>query len=164
VFHIERGQYDNLKLDELNFAVVAHVPGPTMADGNIAVGFITDERATAEQQQALVQIGSGQGGGPMAALGPLVSQVLGVEAKPIDFKLEGMRRSVSIPGMLDQTIEGVAGADPNEPLYMDNTVHPVNTRLALAKAVSSHLHAFGIEWDDDSGRNNGHFAPFNWQA
>jgi hypothetical protein len=66
--------------------------------------------------------------------------------------------------MLDQTIEGVAGADPNEPLYMDNTVHPVNTRLALAKAVSSHLHAFGIEWDDDSGRNNGHFAPFNWQA
>jgi len=164
VFHINQGRYDNTTLDGLNFAVLAHVPGPAMADGNIAVGLITDERATPEQQQALVQIGSGQGGGPMAALGPLVGKMLGVEAKPIHFEKQAMNCSVSIPGVLDQAVQGVAGANPNEPLYLDNTVHPANTRLALGKAVRSHLHAFGIDWDDDSGQNNGHFAPFNWLA
>jgi hypothetical protein len=76
-----------------------------------------------------------------------------------------MSRSVSIPGVLDQAVEGVARAvNPDEPLYVDNTLHPANSRLALAKAVRSHLHAFGIDWDDDDGRNNGHFAPFSWQA
>jgi predicted metal-binding membrane protein len=23
-------------------------------------------------------------------------------------------------------------------------------------------HAFGINWDDTTGKNNGHFAPFSW--
>jgi len=164
VFRIDRGQYGNTTLDGLDFAVVAHCPGPAMADGNISIGLIVDERATSEQQDALVQIGSGQGGGPMAALGPLVTNFLGVEAKPIHFEMHNMSRSVSIPGVLDQALEGVAGADPSQPLYIDNGVHPANTRLALAKAKHTHIHAFGIDWDSDSGQNNGHFAPFNWQA
>ncbi len=165
VFHIDQRRYGNMTLDGLNFAVLAHAPGPSMSDGNISVGLITDERATAEQQQALVQIGSGQGGGPMAALGPLVSKMLGVEAKPIHFEKKAMSCSVSIPGVLDQAVEGVPSAvKEGEPLYVDNTVHPANARLALAKATRSHLHAFGLNWDDTSGKNNGHFAPFNWQA
>jgi hypothetical protein len=164
VFHVEHGRYDNTTLDDLSFVVIAHAPGPSMSDGNIAVGLITDERATSEQQQALIQIGSGQGGGPMAALGPLVTKMLGVEAKPIHFQKDGLTCSVSIPGVLDQAVQGMAGANPNEPLYADNTLHPANTRLALAKATRSHLHVFGINWDDTSGQNNGHFAPFKWQA
>jgi hypothetical protein len=164
VFHIDQGQYGAIKLDGLTFAVLAHCPGPTMADGNIAVGLITDERATPDQQQALIQIGSGQGGGPMAALGPLVTKMLGVEAKPIRFEKKGLTRSVSIPNVLDQAVEGIVGGNQNEPLYVDNTVHPANARLALAKATHTHWHVFGIDWDDDSGHNNGHFAPFNWQA
>jgi hypothetical protein len=26
------------------------------------------------------------------------------------------------------------------------------------------MHGFGINWDDTSGRNNGHFAPFAWKS
>jgi len=163
-FRIEKGQYGGTKLDGLHFAVIVHAPGVHMTEGNWSVALITDERATAEQQQALIQIGSGQGGGPMAALGPLVGTMLGVEAKPFHYQQQGMSYSVSIPGVLDQAVEGVAGGNPNEPLYLDNGVHPVNSRLALAKASHSHVHAFGIDWDDTSGQNNGHFAPFNWKV
>jgi len=75
-----------------------------------------------------------------------------------------MSRSVSIPGLLDQACEGVpSAADSSQPLYIDNTLHPANARLALARATRSHLHAFGLDWDDTSGKNNGHFAPFNWR-
>ncbi len=100
----------------------------------------------------------------MAALGPLVGKMLGVEARPIRFEKSGLGRSVSIPGVLDQAVQGVTGASPDEPLVLDSTIHPVNTRVALAKATRSHLHAFGINWDDTSGQNNGHYASFNWQA
>jgi hypothetical protein len=163
VFHIEQGRYGSEKLDDLSFAVVLHAPD-VMGKGNMSVGLITDERASAAQQQAITQIASGQGGGPMAALGPLVGKMLGVEARPIRFEKGGMSWSASIPGVLDQATQGVPGANPNEPIYVDNSTHPVNARLALAKATRSHLHAFGINWDDTSGQNNGHFAPFNWQA
>ncbi len=163
VFHVERGQYGATKLDGLTFAVLAHTPGP-MNQGNWTVGVIVDERASAPQREALTAIASGQGGGPMGALGPLVGNFAGVDAKPIKLEGKGMKRSVAIPGVLDIAIEGIAGAKQDEPIYFDNVGHPAASRLALAKATRSHLHAFGIDWDDTSGRNNGHFAPFSWRS
>ena len=100
----------------------------------------------------------------MAALGPLIGNFAGVETKPIAFKVDGLTRSISIPGMLEQSCEGMTSqAFPNEPMALDNVGHPVSKRLALAKSTGSHLHAFGLDWDDEGG-NNGHFAPFSWQA
>jgi hypothetical protein len=163
VFRVERGRYGGTALDGLGFAVLLHTPGP-MIEGNWTVGLILDERASAEQREALTTIASGQGGGPMAAVGPLVGRFAGAEAKPIAIESNGMRRSVSIPGVLDIAIEGVTGAKQSEPIYFDNVGHPAASRLALAKASRGHMHAFGIDWDDTSGRNNGHFAPFAWSS
>ncbi len=163
VFSVARGRYGSTNLDGLSFAVLLHTPGP-MIQGNWTVGVILDERASAAQREALSAIASGQGGGPMAALGPLVGRFGGAEAKPIKIEKTGMRRSVSIPGVLDIAIEGVAGAKQGEPIYLDNVGHPAASRLALAKASRGHMHAFGIDWDDTSGRNNAHFAPFVWSA
>jgi hypothetical protein len=95
----------------------------------------------------------------------VVGKMLGVESRPIHYRQEGLKRSVSIPNVLEQSCEGVASwADASQPLHIDNTMHPANSRLALARATSSHLHAFGLNWDDTSGNNNGHFAPFNWKS
>jgi hypothetical protein len=163
VFHVERGSHGTTKLDGLSFAVLLHTPGPMIA-GNWTVGVIVEERATAEQRDALVAIGSGQGGGPMAAVGPLVSKFAGVESKPIRIERGAMQRSASIPGMLDIAVEGIPGASPTEPIYLDNVGHPAASRLALAKASRGHMHAFGINWDDTSGKINGHFAPFAWSS
>jgi hypothetical protein len=162
-FHVDQGSYGATDLNGLNFAVIAYTPGP-MGDGNWSVGVITDERANPEQQQALVAIASGQGGGPMAALAPLVGTFLGAESKPIQFQNHAMTASVSIPGVLEQAVEGVASpTKQGEALYLDNTLHPASPRLALAKSTGSHLHVFGLDWDDTRGTNNGHFAPFQWQ-
>jgi len=165
-FHIEQGSYSGTTLDDLSFVVLGRTPG-AMGAGNWQVGLLTDDRATQDQQAALVQIGSGQGGGPMAALGPLVGQFLGVEAKPIRFQrgADGMTFSVTADGALDQAAQGVPSpVKEGEALAIDNTLHPANARLALAKATRSHVHAFGLDWDDDSGSNNGHFAPFDWRG
>src|SRR3990172_7899505 len=143
-FNVDRGRYGKVKMDGLRFAVVGQAPG-VMASGNWSVGLIVSDKAKPDQQQALTQIVSGQAGGPMAALAPLIGKFLGVEAKPIQFQKKGLTRSVSIPGVLDQAVEGVASASKRgEPLYIDNTAHPANARLALAKAARSHLHPFHI--------------------
>jgi hypothetical protein len=163
VFHVERGSHGTTTLEGLSFAVLLHTPGPMIA-GDWTVGMIVDALASAAQRDALVAIGSGQGGGPMAAVGPLVSRFAGVESKPITIERSGMRRSVSIPGMLDIAVEGIPGASANEPIYLDNVGHPAASRLALAKASRGHMHAFGIDWDDTTGKVNGHFAPFSWSS
>src|SRR5262245_30087074 len=109
VFDIKSGNSDNVKLDGLSFAVIGHAP-EVMGKGNWSVGLIIDDRATAEQQQAITTIASGQAGGPPAILTGVVGKFLGVETRPIQIQKSGMRRSVSIPSALEQTCEGVASA------------------------------------------------------
>jgi len=161
-FRIDRGQYEGEALDGLSFVVVGHTPG-NMVDGQWKVGLIVDERAAPRQQEALAAIVSGQAGGPMAALGPLVGSFLGVERHPIRFQGEGRSWSVLAGKAIDQAVEGASGLG-GEQLYLDNSGHPANNRLALGAAKKSHVHAFGIDWDQEDGRNNGHFAPFEWRG
>ncbi len=163
-FHIAEGKFDGAALDGLNFVVVLHSPS-AMGEGNMTVGLIVDDRATPAQQQAIGTIVSGQAGGPMAHLSPLIGRFAGVEARPIRFDQHGLTYAVTVPGMVDQTIACLpSAADPATPIVIDNVGHPVNSRLALAQAGHAHLHAFGIDWDETSGRTNGHAAPFSWQG
>ena len=134
VFHVERGAHGATNLDGLSFAVLLHTPGPMIA-GNWTVGMIVDERATAPQREALVAIGSGQGGGPMAAVGPLVGTFAGVETKPIRIERAGMRRSVSISGMLDIAVEGIPGARPTEAWWVPWRAMPRWTCQPEARAA-----------------------------
>lgn len=161
---IDRGEKDGVKLNGLSFIVMLHSPA-AMAEGNMTVGLIVDERASEAQVKAIADIATGAAGGPMAALAPLVGKVAGVEKRPIRFEQDGMKFRVTAGELVDQSIEGVAGpARPGEPIYLDNTCHPVNARLALAKATRSKFDVFGMRWNDSSGKRNGHFAPFAWSA
>jgi hypothetical protein len=38
----------------------------------------------------------------------------------------------------------------------------MSSRLAVARATRSSIHAFGIDWDDATGTRNAHYAPFAW--
>ncbi len=164
VFHVDKGHFGATTLDDLSFVVAARTPG-AMIDGNWTVGLIVDDRASDAQREAIAAIASGKSGGPMAVVVPMIGTFAGVVSKPIRFEKDGLNRKVSVPDMLEEGAAGLPSmADPAQPIVIDNAAHPANARLALAKASHSHLHAFGIDWDDDSGRNNGHFASFSWQS
>jgi hypothetical protein len=162
--HIDKGSKDGVSLDGLSFIVMMHSPG-VMGEGNIKVGLIIDESATDEQVAAISEIASGSAGGPMAALAPLVSEFAGIERRPIKFEGDGMNMSVSAGDLVDQAVRGVPSLSrEGEPMYLENTAHPVSPRLALANAVRSVFNVFGMKWNDNSGNRNGHFAPFSWAA
>jgi hypothetical protein len=131
----------------------------------MTVGLIVDERASDAQVEAIGAIATGAAGGPMAALAPLVGRVAGIEKRPIEFTVDGLSRSVRAGDMVDQACEGLPSATaPGQAIGIDNTAHPVNSRLSLARATRSVMHAFGIDWNDSSGSRNGHFAPFAWSG
>ena len=164
-FQVDRGTFGALSLDGLGFIVLGLTP-EEMGKGNWSVGVIADDRATAEQRDALVAIASGGAGGPMAALSGLVGRFLGVESAPILFKREGVSWSVKASSLVDMAAVGAMGLNPDatEPLHLANTGHPAADRFALANASKSHVHALGLEWDDLSGLNNGQYAPFSWRS
>lgn len=163
-FKIDEGFCGDVRLDDLAFAIALRTPGP-MADGNWSVGVIIDDRATSEQQETLVAIARGQAGGPMEPMLALTTEFLGVESRPIEFRKNSMKWSVSIPDLVDQEAEGVPSpVKPGEPMYLDNTGHRANPRIALARAARNHIHAFGLDWDDDGGSNSSAFAPFSWKV
>jgi len=159
---IDKGEKDGVKLDGLSFIVVMHAP-KAMAEGNITVGLIVDELASDKQVEAITAIATGAAGGPMAALAPLVGRVAGVERRPVQFEIDGLKRVLRAGDLVDQACEGVpSGSAPGQAVGIDNTVHPVNSRLSLAKATRSVFNVFGMQWKDSSGARNGHFSPFAW--
>jgi hypothetical protein len=165
VFRIDDGTWGSTRLDGLKFALVIR-SGKVMADGNWIFAGVVDERADAAQRQALAAIVSGEAGGPPAIIRDnLVGDFRGVEFKPIEFNLDGLRRSTAIPNVLSFEIEGVVSRNRSgEPFYIDNTAHPAGRRLALARAKELHVQGFGLGLDLAGKGNNGHFAPFSWAA
>jgi hypothetical protein len=164
-FQIERGRFDAVSLDGLGFIVLGFTP-EAMGKGNWSVGLITDERAGAEQRDAITAIATGAAGGPIAALSSLIGTFLGVQPAAITFDRAGAKWSVKAESLVDMAAQGAMGVNPHatEPLYLDNTGHPAADRFALAHASKSHVHALGLSWDDVSGKNNGQYAPFAWSA
>lgn len=161
-FRVDRGRFDGVDLGGTAFLVVGRTPGE-MAAGNWEAGVIVDERASPEQKRALGTIASGQAGGPVAGLAPLIGRFHGVEERRVEFAGDGSSWSVRVPDRIDQAVEGAKGLG-GEVLHLDNSGHPAANRLALAHATRSHIDAFGIRYDETSGRNNGHFAPFRWSG
>jgi hypothetical protein len=165
VFRIDVGSAGGTSLDGLSFALVIR-SGKVMSDGGWIFAGVVDERADTAQREALAAIVGGEAGGPPAFIREnLVDDFRGVAFKPIEFNLDGLKRSTAIPGVLSFEIEGVASRNRSgEPFYIDNTGHPAGRRLALARAKELHMHGFGLDLDVVGKGNNGHFASFSWAA
>ena len=107
-------------------AVIADTP-KVMTEGNWRLGVFIDDKATDEQAEKLVQVFSGQLGGPMAALAPLIGEMLGVERAPIEVREDGLRHSVRIGDAIDFEIEDIVpfGVETGEPVRFVGMFHPV---------------------------------------
>ena len=162
VFNITKGEVEGTDVGGLTIAAIADTP-KVMSEGNWRLGVFIDAAASDEQAEKLGAVFGGQLGGPMEALGPLVSENLGVERASIEVREEGLRHSVKIGDFIDFEIEDIVsfGVESGEPARMSGIFHPVGSELTISKATRSHINAFGIEYQGKSGFSASRFA---WAA
>ena len=162
VFNIREGEIDGTEVAGLQVAVVIDTP-KVMTDGNWRLGMFVADAASDEQFEKLSGVFSGQLGGPMEALAPLVGQVLGVERAPIEMTDDGLRHSVRVGDAIAFEIEDIVpfGVEDGEPVRFQNMFHPAGSNLTMAEAKSSKINAFGIEYEGKTGLST---AEFSWAA
>ena len=163
-FEITAGHYGDVALDGVRFTMFAQSEA-VMSSGNWIGGLVIDARATDDQAAAVGAIASAAGRGPLAMFAPLIGDFRGVERHVIEFERNGLERRVRIGELLEQTVSGTESLTaPGQCIAIDNTAHPVASRLNLASALRNVINAFGINWRDTTGRTNGHFSPFDWHG
>ena len=160
-FRLDSGRSGGLDLGGLNLALLIEIPG-RMAEGNYALGLFLDERTPERERVALEQIFTGRAGGPPGLFSILVSRYLGAQSVPIAYETEGLRRRVSIPKILDGTIEAEVGVDKSTPVRISNMSYWVAPEVLLARGARSRVRGWGRNWDL-SGRA-ADYAAFRWQG
>jgi hypothetical protein len=162
VFNIREGEIEGTDIGGRKVAVIADTP-KVMTEGNWRLGVFIDDTATDEQFEKLVQVFSGQLGGPMAALAPLVGEILGVERAAIEVLDDGLRHSVRVADVIDFEIQDIVpfGVESGEPVRFNGMFHPVGSDLTMAEARRSRINAFGIEYEGKTGLSK---SEFSWAA
>jgi hypothetical protein len=161
-WHVDKGSFGDVALDGLNVMLYVHSPG-NMIKGNWKVALYLDEKATDAQKDGLTQIFSGQGGGHLGTVAPLIGEVLGVKSVPIEYQAEGKRRSLKIQDVAAAEIEalpGQGGADinlSNHPLC----IAPGNT-VVVSKSKRAIFSDYGLQLEVSD--KNGFYSPFTYQG
>jgi hypothetical protein len=162
VFDIHEGEIEGTDISGLKVAAIADTP-KMMTDGNWRLGVFVDEQASDEQTQKLVEVFTGQRGGPMAGLAPLVGEMLGVERARIEIEDDGLRHSVRVGDTIDFEIQDIVpfGVETGEPVRFSGMFHPVGSDLTMAEAKRSRIDAFGIQFEGKTGLSK---SGFSWAA
>jgi len=161
-WHIDEGSFSSVTLDGLNAALLAVVPGHMMLT-KWKVALHLDATATADQQKALGAIFSGQAGGHLAALAPLIGEVMGVKPALIQYSAHGKRRSLSIPKCAEidiEALEGQGGALVTIVNHPFTAVPDHPAVVAISKKLSIHDHGISL----DINGKNGFYSHFAYQS
>jgi hypothetical protein len=161
-WHIDQGRFGQTDLNGLNAVLAVYSPGHMM-EVKWKVALYVDEKANQSQQDALTQIFSGQAGGHLAALGPLIGEVLGVKTVPIDYQSDGKRRSLRLGTVAEMEIEGMPGQDGGD---VTISSHPFTAvpgfPAVVAKSKQMRFNDYGLSWEVSN--KNGFFSPFVYQS
>jgi len=161
-WHIDEGEFDGAKLDGLNAALLAHSPG-NMKDGNWKVALYVDERADETQNLALMGIFSGQAGGHISNLSPLIGEVLGARSAAIRLETSAGNFSFSVDGLGRAealAIEGQGGGKvtvAGHPL----AISPGETAIVgRARKLEIDDHGFTVDMKEKAALS----APFSYSS
>ncbi len=157
-WHIAKGRSGSETLDGLNFALAAFTPG-NMLKTKWEVAVYIDDKASPGQRQALGAIIGGQAGGTFGALAPLIGKVQGVKFVPIEYKLDGKKRSLRIQGIAESSSEAIAGPQGGL-VKLAGAPLLLAPEVTVAKSDKVSLRDYGWKWEIKGG--NSFYAPFEF--
>lgn len=155
-WHVTEGQKDGVDLSGLNAVMAVRSP-KTMTDGGWKLALYLDDRASAEQSEALGAVFSGGAGGHLAALGPLIGEVAGVSPATISFDRDGRSFKASVADLISMEAEEIPGADVLSGQPFGAITQPL--RQARAGNISYHGH-----WDTEFSGTNSFTTDFAYES
>jgi hypothetical protein len=154
-YHIDRGSVNGSDVSGLNFAFLNHFEGNILS-GNWKVLFAIDERASPEQEAGLVAAWTGKLGGPLADIGGLMGEVVGVRRAPFAFEVNQGKGSLKIGGIAEAEMEPFHGPSGevttlNESIF--TTIAGAPAWVSKASKYERRTAAHGLKDIDLSGHN-----------
>jgi hypothetical protein len=116
-YHIDKGTVDGTNVSGLGLALLVYIPG-NILQGNWRVGVVVDDKASPQQQEALLNVWTGKLGGPVADLAKLVGEVVTVQRAPITFAVDEGQGTLRIGDL----VEADMSPDPGEFLLTPRSV------------------------------------------
>ena len=108
-YHIDRGTVNGVDVSGRTFSLLAHIPGNVLK-GNWRVVVYVDDKATAQQQEALMNAFTGKLGGPLADQAQLIGEVLAVERAPVTFTVEKGNGRFQVGPNIEAELTALQGA------------------------------------------------------
>ena len=161
-FNIKEGDVEGTDIGGRRVVMIADTP-KVMTEGNWKLGVYIDEGASEEQFDKLVKVFSGELGGPMSALAPLIGEIRGVERAAIEIGDDGLIHRVKVGDAIDFEIQDIVpfGVESGEPVRFSGMFHPVASDLTMAEAKRTTINAFGITYEGKTGLST---SEFSWVA
>lgn len=115
-WHMDRGTVNGTDVSGLTLVVLAHIPGNALKGNWRAVVYV-DDKATPQQQEALLSVWTGKLGGPVADLAQLIGEVVDVEQAPITFEVKEGKGTLEIGASIEAELAPFQGATGSTTLH-----------------------------------------------
>jgi hypothetical protein len=154
-WHIDEGTVNGTGVSGRTVAVATHIPGNVLK-GNWKVALFVDDKASEQQNQALLDVWTGKLGGPVADLAGLIGEVVSVEQAPITYELNEGKGTLKIGSVADTEMEpyrGPTGAVTtlNESVF--TTIPGAPAWVAKASKYVRNSSQYGLKDIDLQGHN-----------
>lgn len=161
-WHIDKGHYGDTALDGLNIALAVHAPGTMVATKWKAAAYF-DDKASAEQSDALHAIFGGKAGGHPAVLASFIGEMVGASSVAMAYEADGRRSSLSISGIADTAIEMIEGQG-GLPITVEGHPLCIAPGKPATVARSSAFVFSDHRWDWKFSGRSGLMSEFNYRS
>ena len=146
-YHVDRGTVDGVDVSGRSFVLLAHIPGNVLKGNWRAVVYV-DDKATSQQEEALLNAFTGKLGGPLADQAQLIGEVVAVERAPIDFRVEKGKGTLKIGDGIEAELEPLQGATGfttlNDSIFSNIPGSPAYVSKAPKYRANVPQHGFNI--------------------
>jgi hypothetical protein len=160
-YHFERGVINGVDVSGLTLATNVFIPGNVL-NGKWRAQIYIDERASQEQEVALISVFTGKQGGPVADLAALVGEVVKIERAPITFTVKEGKGTLRIGDSTEAEMEPYRGPSGKPITLIDSifsTIPSAPAYVAKASTFRMKNQAVGVDVDlRDHNAIQGQFA------
>ena len=139
-YHFDTGEIDGIDVAGLTLAIAGHIPGNVL-EGNFRVIVFIDERASSDQETALLKVYRGEAGGPIAEFVQLFGEIVAIRRVPITFTVNEGRGSLRVGTTAKAELEPFVGPTGQPTTLVESIFSTIPDSPAyVGKASSFELH------------------------